>query len=35
MMRLLAYCSRTWAVHPAMRASANSGVIRSVGIPSM
>jgi hypothetical protein len=35
MIRLFAYCSRTCAVHPVMRASAKIGVIRSVGIPSM
>ena len=29
-----AYCSRTWAVHPAIRATAKIGVIRSVGMPS-
>jgi hypothetical protein len=32
--RLSAYCSRTCAVHPAMRARAKIGVIRSVGMPS-
>jgi hypothetical protein len=31
---LSAYCSRTCAVQPAMRAAAKIGVIRSVGIPS-
>ena len=30
---LSAYCSRTCAVHPAIQAAANTGVIRSVGTP--
>src|SRR5205814_7830965 len=32
--RLSASCSSTWAVQPAVRAMANKGVKRSVGIPS-
>ena len=32
---LSAYCSRTCAVQPAIRASAKIGVIRSVGMPSV
>ena len=33
--RLSAYCSRTCAVHPAIRAIAKIGVMRSVGMPSV
>ena len=35
MRRLLAYCSRSWAVQPAIRLIAKSGVNWSIGIPIM
>ncbi len=34
MSRLFAYCSSTWAVQPAMRLTAKTGVNSSMGIPS-